>query len=55
MGQRIFIAGVIRNTPDAMVYWLQNPQKVMPGGAMPNLGLDERSARDITAYLYEAR
>ena len=52
MGRRIFIAGLLRNTPDNMMTWLRNPQAVSPGNAMPDMGLDEERARDITAYLY---
>ena len=40
MGSRIYIAGVLRNTPDNMIAWLRNPQAIVPGNAMPNMGLD---------------
>ena len=52
MGQRIFIAGLLRDTPANMVTWLRYPQQVVPGNAMPDMGLSEGQARDITAYLY---
>jgi putative membrane protein len=52
MGKRVIIAGVLRNTPDNMVKWLRHPQAVVPNNAMPDMGLDEQQARDITAYLY---
>ena len=52
MGERVVIAGVLRNTPDNMVKWLRDPQAVVPNNAMPDMGLDEQQARDITAYLY---
>jgi cytochrome c2 len=52
MGKRIFIAGLLRNTPANMVTWLRYPQQVVPGNAMPDMGLNEGQARDITAYLY---
>ncbi len=55
MSRRIYIAGVERNTPQAMIAWLQNPQAFVPGNAMPNMGLSEADARDITAYLYTLR
>ncbi len=55
VGRRIYLAGVVRNTPDGMVAWLRNPQAVVPGNAMPNMQLDERDARDIAAYLYTLR
>ena len=44
-------AGVLRNTPDNMVKWLRDPQAVVPNNAMPDVGLNEQQARDITAYL----
>jgi cytochrome c2 len=52
MGKRIFVAGLLRNTPANMVTWLLDPQEVVPGNAMPDIGLSEEQARDITAYLY---
>jgi cytochrome c1 len=52
MGVRVTIAGVLRNTPENMIEWLRNPQGVVPNNAMPDMDLDERQARDITAYLY---
>jgi cytochrome c len=55
MGRRIFIAGLLRNTPDNMMTWLRSPQAVSTGNAMPDMGLDEDQARDITAYLYTLR
>lgn len=51
VGKRSSIGGVIPNTPDNMVRWLQNPQQFDPLSAMPALGLAERDARDIAAYL----
>ena len=50
MGDRIFIAGVLRNIPDNMMTWLKNPQQVVPGNAMPDM--TDGQARDIAAYLY---
>jgi mono/diheme cytochrome c family protein len=52
---RGFIAGILPNTPDNMVRWLQAPQAVFPEGAMPNLGVTESDARDIAAYLSTLR
>lgn len=51
MGKRVFIAGVLRNTPENMIHWLRNPQAVVPNNAMPDMGLSEADARDIAAYL----
>jgi cytochrome c2 len=55
MGRRIYIAGVLRNSPATMMAWLQDPQRFVPGNAMPNMGIDRNDARDLTAYLYTLR
>ena len=52
IGEQSFIAGVLQNTPDNMIRWIQDPQKVDSLSAMPNLGLTEGQARHIAAYLY---
>jgi cytochrome c len=49
---RGYIAGVLANTPQNMVRWLRDPPGVDPRTAMPSLGLSEKEARDIAAYLY---
>lgn len=48
---RAVIAGVLPNTPGNMIAWIENPQAIVPGNAMPNLGLNDHEARDIAAYL----
>jgi cytochrome c2 len=52
---QLYLAGVLRNTPDHMIEWLRNPQQVDPLTAMPNMEVTERDARDIAAYLYTLR
>jgi cytochrome c2 len=52
VAQRGILAGEIPNTPENMVSWIRDPQSVEPTTAMPNLHLDEQSARDVVAYLY---
>ena len=52
IANRIYIAGVLTNTPDNLIEWIQNPPGVDPRTAMPNLGVDQTTARDIAAYLY---
>ncbi|WP_114943073.1 c-type cytochrome [Microvirga calopogonii] len=52
---QVYIAGVLRNTPDHMIKWLRDPQQVDPLSAMPNLGVSENDARDIATYLYALR
>jgi cytochrome c2 len=53
--ERHYIAGTLPNTPDNLVLWLQFPQSIEPGTAMPNLGVSEQDARDMGAYLYTLR
>jgi mono/diheme cytochrome c family protein len=48
---RAMIAGRLPNSFDNMVRWLREPQAVDPLTAMPPLGVSERDARDIAAYL----
>ena len=52
MAKRAYIGGVLPNSPDELVRWLRNPPEVDPRTAMPNLGVSEREARDMAAYLY---
>jgi cytochrome c len=47
-----YIAGNLPNTADNLIYWIQFPQSVEPGTAMPNLNVSETDARNIAAYLY---
>jgi cytochrome c2 len=49
---RRIIGGHLANNPDNMEHWIQDPQHVSPGTAMPNLGVGKEDARDITAFLY---
>jgi cytochrome c len=48
---RTYIAGVLLDTGSALEDWIREPQRVKPGDAMPDLGLSERDAADIAAYL----
>ncbi len=51
MAARKYLAGMLPNTPQAMVRWLRSPQTVAPDSAMPDLGVSERDARDMAAFL----
>jgi cytochrome c2 len=55
IASRMYIAGVLPNTPANMLRWLQNPPAVDPLTAMPNLGVTEADARDMAGYLYTLR
>jgi cytochrome c len=50
--QQIYIGGVLPNTPENMIQWIQNPQEFSPETAMPDLDVSEPDARDTAAYLY---
>ncbi len=39
-------------TPETMTRWLLDPSALKPGTPMPNVGLTDPQARDITAFLY---
>ena len=52
VADRSTIAGIVTNTPDELVRWIVMPQSMIPGNAMPNLGVSDGEARDIAAYLY---
>lgn len=54
-GRRTYIAGEIANTPENLIHWIEVPQSIEPGTAMPNLGVTEDDARNIAAYLYTLR
>jgi cytochrome c oxidase assembly factor CtaG/cytochrome c2 len=51
ISRRVYIAGLLRNSPDNMEQWLMHPQRIAPGNAMPDMQMPESDARDITAFL----
>jgi len=51
IASRTLIAGKLPNTPDNLARWIRAPQGVDPRTAMPAMGVTERDARDIAAYL----
>lgn len=54
-GQRSYIAGQVPNLPHNLVRWLQDPQALVPGARMPDMGATEADARDMAAYLLTLR
>lgn len=54
-GSRLYVAGVMPNTPENIFRWIAQPQEVQPGNAMPDLGVTREQARDMAAYLYTLR
>jgi cytochrome c2 len=55
VAQRAIIGGVLPNTPENMMAWIEDPPSLAPRTAMPNLGVTPQAARDIVAYLYTLR
>jgi cytochrome c len=49
---RVYIGGVVTNSPDRLIQWIVEPQKLSPRSAMPATGITEAQARDVAAYLY---
>ena len=50
--ERVYIAGVVNNTPGNLTRWIVNPQQFSPRTAMPATGISREEARDLAAYLY---
>jgi cytochrome c len=48
---RQMIAGALPNTASNLAAFLRSPQSVVKGGAMPDMDLTGRQARDAAAYL----
>ena len=54
-GKRVYIAGRFANNQDMLMRWILDPPALAPSTAMPAVGVDERDARDIAAYLLSLR
>lgn len=54
-GDRRFIAGALDNDPVNLVAWIMDPESISPGTAMPDLGVTEQDARDMSQYLNTLR
>ena len=51
VGRRVYLAGVLPNTPANMALWIARPQSVLPGNAMPDTGLSKDQAKALAGYL----
>jgi len=54
-GRRSYIAGQLQNEPQNLQRWLRSPRSVVPGAAMPDLGVSEADARDMAGHLMGLR
>ena len=55
IANRVYVGGVVTNTPQNLIRWILNPKAIDPMTAMPSVGVTEDQARDIAAYLYTLR
>jgi cytochrome c len=49
--QRSYLAGTLQNSPKNLVHWIQHPQQIHPGTAMPEMGVTSTDAARIAAFL----
>jgi cytochrome c2 len=50
-----YIPGNLPNTPENVMRWIQSPHSILPATKMPELGIGNAEARDITTYLWSLR
>lgn len=50
-GRRLYVAGMLPNTPEQLARWIQDPPAINPGTGMPRVGLSAQESRDVAAYL----
>jgi cytochrome c2 len=55
IARRVYLGGVLANTPENMSRFIRAPQEADPRTAMPDLQVGEAHARDMVAYLYTLR
>ncbi len=49
---RSYIAGRLPNKPDVLAQWIAAPQALVPGTAMPSMGVAPADAQAMAAYLF---
>jgi len=54
MSTRVYLAGVLANTPANMTHWIRAPQVISPLTAMPDMQVTQEDAEAMTAYLYRS-
>jgi cytochrome c len=50
--RRVYLAGVLPNTPENLVRWIRAPQEIDARTAMPDLRVTQADAEAIAVYLY---
>jgi cytochrome c2 len=51
LSQRSYLAGTLQNSPQNLIHWIQHPQQIHPGTAMPEMGVTSADAARIAAFL----
>jgi cytochrome c1 len=51
IGDRVYIAGKLHNSPENMARWIADPQSIVPGNAMPTMQISAEEAVEIANYL----
>ena len=54
-GLRSYIAGHVPNTHENLVRWIMDPQALVPGTLMPDMGVTLPDSQQIAAYLRQLR
>ena len=52
IGSQQIIAGYFANSPSLLAQWIEHPQQLLPGNAMPEMGLTPDEASIIVEFLY---
>lgn len=55
IASRVVLAGKLANNVDNLERWIRDPQAIVPGVVMPEMGVTEADARDIAAHLETLR
>ncbi len=50
--ERVYLAGVLRNTRENLIQWIVDPHSLSPRTAMPATGISGAEAADVAAWLY---
>lgn len=50
--RRSYIAGKLPNRPELLAHWIRDPQALVPGTAMPSMGVSPHDAQAMAAYLF---
>lgn len=50
--RRSYIAGRLPNRPEVLARWIAAPQALVPGTAMPSMGVSPADAEAMAAYLF---